>query len=376
MLIVKKSKVAPENIGLIFGTRPEIIKVSPVIRYLEKTKRKYFILHTGQHYSYAMDQLFFEELQLPEPKHKLSVHLEPSMGHGHHTGRMLAAVETILQQEKPSVIMVQGDTNSVLAGALVASKMQGVKVAHIEAGLRSYDRDMPEEINRVITDHISDYLFAPTPLSKKILLDEGLSPKKIFVTGNTVVDAIYQNLEIAKKSKRPFTYGLSEKDPYFLMTLHRQENVDSKERLTSILDGLSRVIRHFKRPLLFPAHPRTVKMLKHFGLSIPEGMRLVEPVGFLDFLRLEASAELILTDSGGVQEEACILRVPCVTLRTTTERPETVDAGGNLIAGYAPEAIFKAAKRISGVKRNWKNPFGDGKASERIVRISTAKTGR
>jgi UDP-N-acetylglucosamine 2-epimerase (non-hydrolysing) len=371
---LSKSTAGVENIGLIFGTRPEIIKLSPVIRFLEKTKRHYFVLHTGQHYSYEMDQLFFEELELPEPKHKLSVHLTPSMGHGHHTGRMLAAVEEILQKERPSVVMVQGDTNSVLAGALVAAKLGGVKVAHVEAGLRSYDRQMPEEINRVIADHLSDYLFAPTPLSKKILLGEGIDAKKIHVTGNTIVDALYENLKIAQKNRRPFLYGLHEKEPFFLMTLHRQENVDLKPRLASILEGLGKVIDHFKRPLIFPAHPRTVKMLKQFGLAVPEGLRLVEPAGFLDFLRLEAAAELILTDSGGVQEEACILRVPCVTLRTTTERPETVAAGGNVIAGFAPEGIFKAAKRIHGIKKSWKNPFGDGHAAERIVRISTRKS--
>ena len=364
-----RAKKLASNIGLIFGTRPEIIKLSPIIRHLERTKQRYFVLHTGQHYSYAMDQLFFEELELPEPKHKLSVHLGPSMGHGHHTGRMLAVVEEILQKEKPSVVMVQGDTNSVLAGALVAAKMGGVKVAHVEAGLRSYDREMPEEINRIIADHLSDYLFPPTQLSKRILLSEGIDAKKIHVTGNTIVDALQENLKIAKKSKRPFPYGLREGAPFFLMTMHRQENVDFKPRLASILQGLDKVIKHFKRPLLFPAHPRTAKMIKHFGLQLPAGLRLLEPAGFLDFLRLEAAAELILTDSGGVQEEACILRVPCVTLRTTTERPETVEAGGNRIAGFTPDGIFKAAKRIAGIRRSWKNPFGDGKAAERIVRI-------
>ena len=371
---MKEKRSGQKNVGLIFGTRPEIIKLSPIIRFLEKSKHRYFLLHTGQHYSYEMDKLFFEELELPEPKYKLSVHLTPSIGHGHHTGRMLASVEEILQKEKPSVVMVQGDTNSVLAGALVAAKLSGVKVAHVEAGLRSYDRQMPEEINRVIADHLSDYLFAPTTLSKQILLKEGIKPNKIWVTGNTIVDALNQNLKIAQKGHRSLPYGLRKEEPFFLMTLHRQENVDDKSRFASILEGLGRVIRHFKRPLIFPAHPRTVKMIKHFGMSLPEDLRLVEPVGFLDFLRLEAAAELILTDSGGVQEEACILRVPCVTLRTTTERPETVDAGGNVIAGYEPEKILKAAKRMAAKKRQWKNPFGDGRAAERIVQISSARS--
>jgi UDP-N-acetylglucosamine 2-epimerase (non-hydrolysing) len=244
-----------------------------------------------------------------------------------------------------------------------------MKLGHVEAGLRSYDRLMPEEINRVVTDHVSDYLFAPTLGARKILRQEGIPDKKIFVTGNTIVDAVLQNLGIAKKKFRKLPYGLEEKQGYLLLTLHRQENVDDKNRLRAILGGLEKVSRHFKLPIIFPAHPRTLKMIKRFGLFLPKGVQVQKPEGFLGFLRLEESAELILTDSGGVQEESCILRVPCVTIRTSTERPETVPIGANVLAGYQSENILRCAKVMYGRKRNWKNPFGDGNASERILRI-------
>ena len=358
-----------KKIAVVFGTRPEIIKMSPVIRRLQALKKDYFIVHTGQHYSYEMDRLFFKELELPEPKYQLSVHQAPSTGHGHHVARMLSELENILMKEKPRVVLVQGDTNTVLAGALIAAKAGSMKLGHIEAGLRSYDRQMPEEINRIMTDHVSDYLFPPTRGAVKILIREGIDRKKILMTGNTIVDAVVQNLRIAKKKVKKLPYGLSEKKDFFLLTMHRQENVDDRSRLMSILAGLDRVSRYFKTPIIFPAHPRTVKMMKHFGLSLPDGVKEYPPAGFLDFLRLEAAARLILTDSGGVQEEACILRVPCVTLRTSTERPETVEAGGNIIAGYRPADILKAAKRMIRTKRHWKNPFGDGRASEKILRF-------
>lgn len=363
----KNNRTGP--IAVLLGTRPEIIKLSALIRLLETSRRRYVLLHTGQHYSYEMDRLFFKELELPEPKHQLSVHQAPSTGHGHHVGRMLPQLENILLQERPHTLLVQGDTNTVLAGALIASKIGGMKLGHVEAGLRSYDRGMPEEINRIMTDHVSDYLFAPTPGSRKILRQEGIPDKKIFMTGNTIVDAVLQNLRIAKKRAQKLPYGLGEKDDFILLTLHRQENVDDKKRLAAILSGLERVCAHFKMPIIFPAHPRTVKMLRHFGFSLPKGVQAHEPAGFLDFLRLEAAARLILTDSGGVQEEGCILRVPCVTLRTSTERPETVEVGANVIAGYRPENILKCSRSMIGKKRVWKNPFGDGRSSERILRV-------
>lgn len=303
--------------------------MSPIIRECEKRGMQYYILHTGQHYSYEMDRIFFDQLKLPEVKYKLNV---GSGFHGKQTGKMLAEIEEILIKDRPDIVLVQGDTNTVLAGALAASKLH-IKVGHVEAGLRSFDRAMPEETNRVVTDHISDYLFAPTETSKNYLLNEGIPDEKIFVTGNTVVDSAHQNLEISKKSCNVLEeLELREKE-YFIITAHRAENVDDKKRLNGILKGLSQIYEELKLPVIFPAHPRTVKMIKEFRFEVPEGTRLIEPLGYLEFLQLLNGAKLILTDSGGVQEESCILKVPCVTLRDNTERPETIDVGANIIAG-------------------------------------------
>jgi UDP-N-acetylglucosamine 2-epimerase (non-hydrolysing) len=316
-----------------------------------------------------MDRLFFKELELPEPAHQLALRSKTGEHHGQHVERVMRAIETVLAKEGPSVVLVQGDTNSVAGGSLAAARSSGIRLGHVEAGLRSYDHRMPEEINRVMSDHLSDLLFTPTGLSRNILLREGVAPGKVFTTGNTIVDAVFQNLKIAERKARYPVDDRIKRSGYFLMTLHRQENVDHKKRLRSILKGLELVHRHFKRPILFPAHPRTLKRLSEFGSSLPSGVKAMKPVGFLDFLRLESGAELILTDSGGVQEEACILRVPCVTLRTSTERPETVRAGANRITGCVPERILACAKTMAARRRGWKNPFGDGRASERILNI-------
>ena len=351
-------------IAIILGTRPEIIKMSPVIRECEKRGLDYFILHTGQHYSYEMDRVFFEELELPQPKYNLDV---GSGTHAEQTGKIMAGVEKILIKERPDVVLVQGDTNTVLAGALAATKLH-IKVGHIEAGLRSYDRRMPEEINRVLTDHISDYLFAPTEKAKQNLLREGIDESKIFVTGNTIVDAVYQNLEIAERKVNVLKdLGLKSKE-YFLVTAHRQENVDIKERLKGILKGLELIHEEFSMPVVFPMHPRTQRRIKEFGLSL-DGVEVIYPLGFLEFLQLEANARLVLTDSGGVQEETCILVVPCVTLRDNTERPETLEVGSNILVGTKPERILEGVRTMLNRENNWKNPFGDGKAGERIVEI-------
>ncbi|AKB76256.1 UDP-N-acetylglucosamine 2-epimerase [Methanosarcina lacustris Z-7289] len=347
------------KIAIILGTRPEIIKMSPIIRECEKQGIEYYILHTGQHYSYEMDKIFFEQLKLPQAKYNLDV---GSGLHGKQTAKMLARIEEILIKDRPDVVLVQGDTNTVLAGALAASKLL-IKIGHVEAGLRSFDRTMPEETNRIIADHISDYLFAPTETSRKYLLNEGIPEEKIFVTGNTIVDAAYQNLEISKNGADILEeLGLTEKE-YFAATAHRAENVDSKERLGGILSGFSQIYNEFGLPIIFPAHPRTVKMIGEFGFEVPEGTRLIEPLGYLEFLQLESGARLILTDSGGVQEESCILKVPCVTLRDNTERPETVDVGANLIAGCGEKMII-CARQMMESKPEWENPYGNGNAAE------------
>ena len=353
------------KISIILGTRPEIIKMSPIIRECKKQNLDYFILHTGQHYSYNLDTIFFNELELPSAKYNLDV---GSGTHAEETGKMLMGIENVLNEEKPDIILVEGDTNTVLAGALAASKLH-IKVGHVEAGLRSFDRSMPEEINRVLADHVSDYLFAPTEKAKENLLKEGISENKIFITGNTIVDAVYQNLEIARRKVNILNKLNLTSEDYFLVTAHRQENVDIKERLKGILEGLESVYNDFNLPIIYPIHPRTMNRIEEFGLEIPKGVELIEPLGFLEFLQLEANAKLVLTDSGGVQEETCILKVPCVTLRDNTERPETLEVGSNVLAGVNQNKILGGVKIMLDRNRNWKNPFGDGKAGNIIIKI-------
>jgi len=391
--------------SLVLGTRPEIIKLSPIIRECESRNIPCFTLHTGQHYSYEMDKIFFEDLELPQPEYNLDA---GSGLHGEQTGKILEGVEKILLQEKPDVVLVQGDTNTVLAGALAAAKLH-IPIAHVEAGLRSFDRRMPEEINRVVADHVSDFLFAPTETARKYLEDEGIPDEKIHVTGNTVVDAVFQNLAIAKKrqrispgledlerdekqhaspgpedlekgKKRQFTPpglgnpekgemehgahpGLEdlEKGEYILVTAHRAENVDEKKNLGGILKGLEGVQRETGLPIIFPIHPRTEKMMTRFNLTAPS-ITFTKPLGYLDFLRLESNAKLIITDSGGLQEEACILGVPCVTLRENTERPETIDVGSNVLAGTDAHTIIGKNRIMPDKRPGWTNPYGDGHA--------------
>ena len=349
------------KVSIVLGTRPEIIKMSPIIKECERLALDYFILHTGQHYSYDMDKAFFEELKLPDAKYHLDV---GSGSHGQQTGKMLIKIEKVLRKEKPTVVLVEGDTNSTLAGALAANKL-GIRVGHVEAGLRSYDRRMPEETNRVLTDHCSDYLFAPTEKSKEILVGEGVPEEKIFVTGNTIVDVIYQNLEIAKK--RDFLNELHLRPKgYFLATTHRQENVDDKTRFSGILKGQEKVSDEFGVPIIYPVHPRSRKRIKKFDLQ-PYRIKMIGPVNFSTFLQLEYNAKLVLTDSGGVQEETCVLKVPCVTLRDNTERPETIEVGSNILAGTNPERILECAKTMMRKENNWENPFGDGNAGKKII---------
>ncbi len=351
------------KISIVLGTRPEIIKMSSIINECEKLKLDYFILHTGQHYSYDMDRTFFQQLELPEAKHNLGVE---SGSHGEQTGKMLMGVETILQEEKPDVVLVEGDTNTVLAGALAASKL-GIKVGHVEAGLRSFDKKMPEETNRILTDHCSDFLFAPTPKAKQNLVKEGISREAIYITGNTIVDAVHLYSELLKDADFIRQSDLRYKE-YFLVTIHRQENVDSAEKFTRILHGLEKVEKEFHLPLIYPLHPRSRKKMREFKIE-PTTVKLIGPIDFLSFLRLEAGARVVLTDSGGVQEEACLLGVPCVTLRDNTERPETLDVGSNVLAGTDPLKILESVKLMVDKKPDWENPFGDGTSGKRIVKI-------
>lgn len=353
---------------IVIGTRPEIIKMSPIIRECSRRGLEFSVLHTGQHYSYAMDRIFFEQLDLALPAYNLDV---GSGTHGVQTAAILSGVENVLLNHRPDVVLVQGDTNTVCAGALAAAKLH-IMVGHVEAGLRSFDRSMPEEINRIIADHISDQLYAPTDTSRQNLVREGIPAEKITVTGNTVVDAVRQNIRIGQQKVHPLEDLGLEPGGYFLVTAHRAENVDDSVRLGEILAGLRNISGKFGLPVVFPMHPRTQKMVREFSLST-EGIQVIDPVGYLEFLLLESNAALLLTDSGGVQEEGCILSVPCVTLRGNTERPETIDTGANILAGTHPDTILAAVNQMIDVPRTWNNPFGAGDAARRIIDECTKK---
>ncbi len=352
-------------IAVVLGTRPEIIKLFPVIAELRRRRWKYLLIHTGQHYSVRMDGVFFSELKIPQPDILLGV---GSGMQGEQTGKILIRIEKVLLEKKPGIVLVEGDTNSVIAAALAAAKL-GIRVGHVEAGLRSYCREMPEEINRILTDHLSDYLFSPTAQAKKNLLAEGIVGKKIFVTGNTIVDVTQQYARKAARSSAILQQVGVPKHQYLLLTLHRKENVDDEAKLKAMFRAIRKLCISF--PVVFPIHPRTEKRLRQYHLmkriKAMRQLKIIKPLGYLDFLNLEQNARLILTDSGGVQEEACILRIPCVTLRENTERPETIKAGSNTIGGWQEKTILSAVQRMSKKKRIWKQPFGSGNAGKKIV---------
>jgi len=354
------------KIAIVIGTRPEIIKMAPVIDEIQKKNIELSIIHTGQHYDHEMSQQFFQDLELPEPDHNIGV---GSGTHAKMTAAMMKGLEDILEKENPDMVMVQGDTNAVLAGALVASKMH-IPVGHVEAGLRSFDKTMPEEINRMVADTCTHIYYTPTEKAALNLLFEGAYPDNIIITGNTIVDACLRNLEIAKR-KSSINFS---SDKIITLTMHRAENVDNKSRLKSIIHALLELDEFL---IIFPIHPRTRKNLEKFHLyellAKAEHIKLVKPLGYLDFLLLLSNSYAVLTDSGGLQEEAITLNIPCLTLRYNTERPETVEAGGNILVGADKKRIIDTLKLIcedSDFRRkmvNAPNPYGDGKASEKII---------
>jgi len=362
------------KLAIILGTRPEIIKLSPIIRLCESKKLDYFLLHTNQHYSYEMDRIFFNDLKLPQPTFNLNI---GSGSHGYQTGRMLEGTENILLKENPDVTVIEGDTNTTLAGALASVKLH-VPVAHVESGMRSFDMKMPEEINRVLTDHCAHFLFCPTKSAKKNLLNEGIGESKIYLVGDTLADATIYNIKIAEKHSSILKTLEIKSKKYFLITIHRVSNVDEKENLTEILKAIKTISELYDIPVTFPIHPRTKKRVKEFELEKLleiDNVKVIEPVGYLDFLMLEKNALVALTDSGGVQEECCYLKTPCVTLRNETEWEETVEAGANILAGADEKKIVECVKVMLETERNWKHPLGDGKAGERIVNILLRKCG-
>jgi len=364
------------KIGIVLGTRPEIIKTAPIIKECEKRGIDHIIIHTGQHYSYRMSLTFLREFGI-----KANFNLHVGSGtHAETTEKILSKLEGLLKKESPDFVIVLGDTNSALAGALVSIKLH-IPLVHVEAGLRSFDRRMPEEYNRVIIDHISDILFPPTKEAKENLEREGIGRRKflffdgwkrptVVVTGNTIVDAILFMLKRINDSKILSELKLKEKE-YFLLTLHREENVDFKKRLITFLRGIKLISKKYKLPIVFPIHPRTLNRIKEFGLKSflakIENLKLINPVGYLDMLSLEKNAHLVLTDSGGVVEESCTLNTPVVILRDTTDRPEALEVGAAMLTGCNSKRILEATERMLTKERKWRSPYGDGKASLRII---------
>lgn len=372
------------KIVTIVGARPQFIKAAAISRAIQTSNKKKIqeiLVHTGQHYDYLMDRVFFEELDLPQPHYHLGV---GSGSHGKQTGIMLERIETVLQKEKPGAVLVYGDTNSTLAGALAAAKLN-IQVAHVEAGLRSCNQAMPEEINRLITDHLSTFLFCPTAQAVQNLLKEGVRNRKgkiVKNVGDVMYDSIIYYSKIAQKkstilkdlnllpktanSELPACPPGSRTPNYYLATLHRAENTDDPKRLTSILKGLNELGKG--APVIFPLHPRTKKRMEAYDLFEKNWpIQFIEPVSYFDMLILEKNAQVILTDSGGVQKEAYWFKVPCLTLREETEWRETINSGWNRLVG------IDVKRMVAGVRPNKKrrppreNIFGDGKASQNIV---------
>jgi len=349
------------KIATIVGARPQFIKMAPLSRELKRFHEE-VIIHTGQHYDHEMDGIFFEELNIAEPDYNLGV---GSGSHGYQTGEMLKKIEDILLEEKPELVIVYGDTNSTIAGALAASKLH-IKVAHVEAGLRSFNRDMPEEINRIVTDHISDLLFAPSETAVELLKNEGIVDD-VHLVGDLMYDAILWARDIAKdKSNVLERLGLKENE-YILSTVHRPSNTDKKENLESIIKALADA----KLPVVLPIHPRTKKRLKEFDLweTANEKIKIIDPVGYLDFVRLIDGAERVATDSGGIQKEAFFLYTPCVTMREETEWVETVECGWNVLVGADFQKIVYELNKGWDVSPPKPSPYGNGDAALRILSI-------
>ncbi len=342
----------------VVGARPQFIKLAPVSRALRQAGHQEIIVHTGQHYDEKMSGAFFAELEIPPPDYNLEIGSGP---HGVQTGQMLAALEETLQRECPSGVLVFGDTNSTLAGALAAVKLR-IPVGHVEAGLRSFDRAMPEEINRVVTDHVSSRLYCPTSTAVRHLRDEGVT-EGVQLTGDVMYDLL---LRMRPRLERRAPELLAElgvvADGFTLATVHRAASTDDRETLGRIVEGLGRL----ESPVIFPVHPRTRKLLDHYSLTLGPQVRAIEPLGYTDMLALTARAHRVVTDSGGLQKEAFLLETPCVTLRDTTEWPETIEVGWNVLVASDPDALL-AAWRAPRPAKPAINPYGEGDAAQRIA---------
>lgn len=352
----------------IVGARPNFMKIAPIYAEMKRRESEFLplIVHTGQHYDAAMSDSFFVDLGMPTPDVHLNV---GSASHAVQTAKIMMEFEPILLGQLPDWVLVVGDVNSTIACALVCAKL-GVKVAHVEAGLRSYDRTMPEEINRILTDSISDLLLTPSPDGNENLKKEGIADEKVKLVGNVMIDSLLRNLKITEKSNVREDLGLTEKG-YAVLTLHRPSNVDEKEVFGGLIDSLISISE--KIPIIFPAHPRTRGRIEEFGFAErveKSNIKLIEPLGYLDFMRLYSGAKLVLTDSGGLQEETTALGIPCLTLRENTERPITIEMGTNILVGTNPEKIKQTAFDVLADENFTANakipPLWDGKTAERI----------
>lgn len=354
----------------VVGARPNFMKVAPIHRQMHQRPEKFqpILIHTGQHYDERMSKFFFNDLGLPEPDMFLGV---GSGSHAEQTARIMIEFEKVCLKYKPDLVLVVGDVNSTAACSLVASKLW-IPVAHVEAGLRSFDRQMPEEINRLVTDALSDYLFITEKSGRENLLKEGISEDKIHFVGNCMIDSLVGLMEKAEQSEIMEKLKIKEKK-FVLVTLHRPSNVDEPENFSKILNALEEIQKSVK--VIFPIHPRTQKNIKSFGLEKRvkslKNLVLTEPLGYLDFVKLEKYCTFVLTDSGGLQEESTYLGVPCLTVRENTERPITVELGTNEVVGMNTQKIIESARKILSGK--WKKgkipPLWDGRAAERIVEI-------
>jgi len=350
----------------IAGARPNFMKIGPVMRALGERGADQRLVHTGQHYDEALSKVFFEELGLPRPDVDLGV---GSASHAQQTAKIMGALEPVMASYRPELVVVVGDVNSTVAAALVASKL-GIAVAHVEAGLRSFDWGMPEEINRVVTDRLSTLLFTTERSGNENLVREGVPEQRIHFVGNVMIDTLISHREKAAASDVHERLEV-EKGDYVLTTLHRPSNVDEPQALALVLDALEELAR--ERPVLFPVHPRTRARVTQFGLDVKlRNVRLLDPLGYLDFLALQDGAALVLTDSGGVQEETTVLGVPCLTLRPNTERPVTIELGTNRLVPLRTDAITTAAREaLATASRNGSHapPLWDGKAGPRIAQV-------
>ncbi len=370
ILKIIRKEALQSKLCMVIGTRPGIIMFSPLIRECEKRKIEYFVIHTGQHYSYNMDKVIFDTLELPTPQYRIEG-VASKKYHGAQTAAMLEEIEKVLLNEKPSVVLVGGDANTNLAGALAARKL-GMNLGHVEAGERSYDWRMPEEHNRRMIDHISNMLFATNDKAAEILSSEKVMGIT-HITGNTIVDASYQNAKIAKEKSTILDDNDLKPGEYCVLTTHREENVDFVENLKGIFDGVAGFIKKTGIRIFFAAHPRTLKRIEQFDLvadmEIQDKIIFSKGPAYLDFQKLLANAKLTFTDSGGVQQESCIHKVPCVTLRENTEWTETLDIGANMLAGTNPERIVAVALKMLTAERDWVVPFGNGDAAEKIMNV-------